>query len=106
MNNIIGISFEIKFVGKFDKESSNLGRNKSFCSDQKYKTQKTESKQHESSKVQILTDFNECTKKLAHDNSQIHIICAFSYTDTASTTRCVSYNSEVFELFVSIEEHF
>ena len=51
-----------------------------------------------------LTSMN--AKKLAHDNSRIQIICAFSYTDTASTTRCVFYNSEVFELFVSIEEHY
>ena len=45
-------------------------------------------------------------KMLAHDNSWILIICAFSYTYTASTTRCNSYNSEVFKLFISIEEHF
>ena len=94
------------FAGEFIEESSIFERNKSFCSDQKYKTPKTKRKQKEGSRLQLLTNFNGCIKTLVHEYSWIQIIYAFSYTYTTSTTRCNPYNSEVFELFVSIEEHF
>ena len=40
----VAVVLKFIFVGEFDKESSNFEREKSFCSDQKYKTQKAHSK--------------------------------------------------------------
>ena len=40
----VALNLQYIFAGEFNEESLNFERNKSFCSDQKYKTPKPKSK--------------------------------------------------------------